>query len=118
MRELIEVRYNQNIFYMTPLQIEAAYRYQQKQYRLQDCRNHLEELAFGGPAEYIEECQENELRRTFFERYGVEYTDALNLLDEMLQRFEKRENCNIDENMIWETAITEVLLEHRNHTRQ
>lgn len=118
MSELIEVRYNQNIFYMTPLQIEAAYEYQKRQYQMQDCREHLEEIVFGESTDLLEEFEKRELEKVFFDRYGMEYADALELLVAMTDRFEKKHDCNIDENTAWDIAITDVLIEYRNNTRR
>lgn len=100
---------------MTPEEIEAAYRYQEEQYRLQDARNHLNDYVFGvyDPEDTMEEDEYAEALQSFEQRKRVKYKDALASLDYIYELFERFFDCNCDENSVWDMALNEYFEEAR-----
>lgn len=76
---------------MTPEQIEAAYRYKEHQYRIEDAENQLD-----GNADWIEE------------EYGYSIDEVMDFADELAERFEDKFDCNVSENDDWVARITEM----------
>lgn len=75
---------------MTEDQIEAAYRYQEHQYLIEDAKNQLELNA-----DWIED------------RYGYSYDKIIGVAEELGKRFEESCDCNIPENETWNAVIEE-----------
>lgn len=75
---------------MTEDQIEAAYRYQEHQYLIEDAKNQLELNA-----DWIED------------RYGYSYDEIIGVAEELGKRFEESCDCNIPENETWNAVIEE-----------
>ena len=73
---------------MTPEQIEAAYRYKEHQYRIEDAENQLD-----GNADWIEE------------EYGYSHDEIMDFADELAERFEDKFDCNVSENDDWVARI-------------
>lgn len=76
---------------MTPEQIEAAYRYKEHQYRIDDAYNQLELNA-----DWIEE------------KYGYSYNEIIEFSEELAERFQDDFDCNVSENNAWMNCITEM----------
>ena len=76
---------------MTPEQIEAAYRYKEHQYRIEDAENQLELNA-----DWIHD------------KYGYSDDEIMDFADELAERFEDRFDCNVSENDAWIDRITEM----------
>ena len=76
---------------MTPEQIEAAYRYREYQYRIDDAKNQLE-----WNADWIRY------------EYGYSYDEAIEYAEELAERFQDDFDCNMSENSIWINCITEM----------
>lgn len=77
-------------YVMTEDQIEAAYRYQEHQYLIEDAKNQLELNA-----DWIED------------RYGYSYDKIIGVAEELGKRFEESCDCNIPENETWNAVIEE-----------
>ena len=77
-------------YVMTEDQIEAAYRYQEHQYLIEDAKNQLELNA-----DWIED------------RYGYSYDEISGVAEELGKRFEESCDCNIPENETWNAVIEE-----------
>lgn len=75
---------------MTEDQIEAAYRYQEHQYLIEDAKNQLELNA-----DWIED------------RYGYSYDEIIGIAEELAKRFEESFDCSIPENETWNAVIEE-----------
>lgn len=75
---------------MTEDQIEAAYRYQEHQYLIEDAKNQLELNA-----DWIED------------RYGYSYDEIIGVAEKLAGRFEESFDCSISENEIWNAVIEE-----------
>lgn len=73
---------------MTPEQIEAAYRYKERQYRIEDAKNQLELNA-----DWIEE------------KYGYSYDEAIEYAEELAECFQDNFDCNMSENSLWSSFI-------------
>ena len=85
---------------MTPDQIEAAYRYQNRKYRIMDAEHMIEE--------HFELC--NEDKEEFKEEYGYSYDDMMADADYLADKFLDYYDCDIPENTIWETVFNEYTL--------
>lgn len=114
-KEAICFSHNGRQYAMYADEIEAAYRYQEHQYRLQDAERQLKYLCFG------EEVDDDEIespnRRDeityalgfFADDYCISYAEARQHLDAFVLKFEMGQDCGIDENTRWENAIKCVL---------
>ena len=96
---------------MTSDAIEAAYRYQLRQYRLMDARRQLDWFVFGTDPDSLDESDQTLALSAFEQTYGISYEDAKGMADQFLRLYEKHKDCNLAENDVWHQAITEVLSE-------
>lgn len=115
---MVKFTYNGVTYHMTEEEIEAAYRYQERKYRLDDARCQLNLLVFGYDiGEDTEDPEYNEDKSYFLQNYGISYEEASSerMLDKYLRRFWNRFECNYDENSQWEAAIHSVLDDAKKH---
>lgn len=89
--KIVVTSWNGKSWEMTPEQIEAAYRYKERQYRIEDAENQLD-----GNADWIEE------------EYGYSPDEIMDFADELVERFEDKFDCNVSENDAWVARITEM----------
>lgn len=89
--KIVVTSWNGKSWEMTPEQIEAAYRYKERQYRIDDAYNQLELNA-----DWIEE------------KYGYSYNEIIEFSEELAERFEDKFDCNVSENDAWVARITEM----------
>lgn len=104
--------YNGMRYTMTEQEIEAAYRYQERRYRLQDAKRHLDIIVFGlDDGDALDDPESKEAMAYFAKQYGISYEEASSdkMLEEYLRRFEGRFDCNYDENSQWEASILSAL---------
>lgn len=109
---VVNFEYDGVKYSMTEQEIEAAYRYQEHQYRLEDAKRQLNTLIFGcDDGSDFDDPEDEEAKRYFAEDYGISYEEAgsEDMLEEYLRRFENRFDCDYDENSQWEAAIRAVL---------
>lgn len=110
--DVVHFEHNGVKYAMTEQEIEAAYRYQERQYRLLDAKSHLNALVFGvDDGSDFNDPEDEQSKRDFAEDYGISYDEAVSedMLAEYLRRFEDCFDCNYDENSQWEAAIKTVL---------
>lgn len=89
--KIVVTSWNGKSWEMTPEQIEAAYRYKEHQYRIDDAYNQLELNA-----DWIEE------------KYGYPYNEIIEFSEELAERFRDGFDCNESENDAWIDRITEM----------
>lgn len=82
---------------MTEDQIEAAYRYQEFKYRVEDAKGHIYDM--------FNSCDCDE--KAFKEEYGVTYSEILDCAEDVAEQFLDDYDCNITENdefdfIIWD----------------
>lgn len=108
-KETVTFEFEGKVYQMTREEIEAAYRYREREYRQSDAEIALQDFVFGCDPESMsdDEC-EQEIAR-FEESYGVKYTDLLNSIPEIVGVFFQKQDCNIEENQTWEDAIADVI---------
>ena len=113
---MITFEYEDKSYTMSEEAIEAAYRYQQRQYMLNDAESHLRALAFGWGSEddYTpgEEVVDEEIQNALEEfeaEYGVPFDEALKHLEEYVMRFNDNFNQELSEDDQWDNAIEAVL---------
>lgn len=114
-REAVCFSHNGKQYAMYPEEIEAAYRYQERQYRLQDAERQLMYLCFGEEVEDDEIESSNRRDKitdaldSFEDDYGISYAEARQHLDAIVLKFEMGQDCGVDENSQWENAIKGAL---------
>lgn len=86
--KIVVTSWNGKSWEMTAEQIEAAYRYRERQYRIDDAKNQLELNA-----DWIEE------------QYGYTYDEILEFAEELAERYHDNEDCNVSENDMWVSQI-------------
>lgn len=85
------------IFEMAPDQIEAAYRYQEKEYRKMDAIRMLEERL-----EWV-----NGDKKAFEEEYGQSFDATMADIDYLVECFFDKFDCNYPENEAWTEVFDE-----------
>ena len=108
---IVVFEYNGVLYEMPEEQMEAAYRYLERQNRLLDAKCQFFEFAYGCDPDSLEpgDCVYQEI--SFEERYGFPISVGLMMLDKFVDRYEKQADCNVAENVTWQSAIEEVLEE-------
>jgi hypothetical protein len=102
------------VFYeMTAEEIEAAYRYQQRQYRLEDAERQFLLFVYGCDPGELNHGELEYQEFDFEERYGVSVSDGLAMLDAFVDRYEDLMDCNVAENDTWRNAIQEELADRK-----
>lgn len=89
--KIVVTSWNGKSWEMTPEQIEAAYRYKERQYRVGDAKSQLELNA-----DWIEE------------KYGYSYDEAIEYAEELAECFQDDFDCNESENDAWIDCIIEM----------
>ena len=108
--EIVSFEFEGRVYNMTAQEIEAAFRYQEHQYRLEDAQRWLNSVAFG--VDDVGELKDPETEmKDFSNEYGLSYQEAASrdMLERYVSRFESRLDCGLDENAQWEAAVTAVL---------
>ena len=99
------------IYEMTEQQIEAAFRYQLRQYMKADAKYQLDQFIYGDDPDCLNSMARQIQEDDFKDRYGMDASEAYKLIDKILDRYDKVESCDVDENTTWQNAIREVLTE-------
>lgn len=108
-KETVTFEFEGKVYQMTREEIEAAYRYREREYRQSDAEVALQYFVFGCDSESMSDDEyEQEIAR-FEESYGVKYTDLLNSIPEIADLFFQKQDCNIAENQTWEDTIADVV---------
>lgn len=109
-RELIDFEYEGKAYQMTRDEIEAAYRYCEREYRQSDAEVAIEYFTFGseGP-ESMTDAEYKQAVDSFEEQYGVKYNDLMKRAPEIADLFFQKQDCNIAENQTWEDTIADVV---------
>lgn len=89
--KIVVTSWNGKSWEMTPEQIEAAYRYKERQYRIDGAYNQLELNA-----DWIEE------------KYGYSHNEIIEFSEELAERFQDDFDCNESANDAWIDRITEM----------
>ena len=96
-RELIDFEYYGKSYRMAPEEIEAAYRYQEMQYRKADALRMLTSYAFGiEDLDAVSDEDRAEYEKEFETSYGI------------VSYFFQKTDCNVGENTTWYEAIEAV----------
>ena len=109
-KETVTFEFEGKVYQMTREEIEAAYRYREREYRQSDAEVAIEYFAFG--SEDPESMTDAEYKRavdSFEEQYGVKYNDLMKRAPEIVDLFFLKQDCNIAENQTWEDTIVDVV---------
>lgn len=110
-KETVTFDFEGKTFQMTPEEIEAAYRYQERQYRKCDAEIAIQYFAFGEDNPEGMSDDEFDQRTAEFEReYGVKYEDLVKNAAEIVGIFFCKHDCNVAENTTWELTIEDMIL--------
>ena len=117
-KELIDFEYDGKSYRMTPDEIEAAYRYQEMQYRRCDAESAVKMYVFGEDAESLDGDDYDEAVSLFESECGVKYADLMNRVPEIVGVFFQKHDCNVDENQTWSDAIEDVIARLKLQTKE
>lgn len=101
--------YHGKRYEMTEEQLEAAYRFRQKQYRMVDAKSHLEQFIYGDEPSTMSDFDIQYQEDDFFDRYHMTPQEAFGKLQKIVSRYDQDCDCNLDENSRWRNAIQNVL---------
>lgn len=93
-------------------ELQDAHLEQERIYRFQDARGHLEDYVGTNKRGYLN-------KSGFYLRYGFRFDEAIDpksehyLLEEIVGQYEKCSDCNIAENDMFEKIVRHVLEEHK-----
>lgn len=108
-RELIDFEYYGKSYRMAPDEIEAAYRYQEMQYRKADALRMLTSYAFGiEDLDTVSDEDRAEYEKEFETSYGITFEEARKSIPEIVSYFFQKIDCNVGENTTWYEAIEAV----------
>lgn len=107
MGKIVKFVHRGNEYEMEEEQIEAAYRFRERQYRYEDAKRHLIMEA----NEYANDIEELSLedKVEFCSKFDIDIMEAMKLLELIVDEFELRYDCNTPENAAWDSAIQSIL---------
>mgnify|MGYP000093715628 CR=1 FL=1 len=107
MGECVKFTYYGREYEMEEKQIEAAYRFRERQYRMDDAKRHLI-MEVNEYANEIEDLSVEDMIE-FRRQFGIDITEAMEVLDVIVDEFESHYDCNVTENAVWKYVIEKVL---------
>lgn len=109
-KETVTFEFEGKVYQMTREEIEAAYRYREREYRQSDAEVAIEYFAFGSEdPESMTDAEYKQAVDSFEEQYGVKYNDLIKRAPEIVDLFFQKQDCNIAENQTWEDTIVDVV---------
>lgn len=109
-KETVTFEFEGKVYQMTREEIEAAYRYREREYRQSDAEVAIEYFAFGSEdPESMTDAEYKQAVDSFEEQYGVKYNDLMKRAPEIVGLFFQKQDCNIAENQTWEDTIVDVV---------
>lgn len=109
-KETVTFEFEGKVYQMTREEIEAAYRYREKEYRQSDAEVAIEYFAFDSEdPESMTDAEYKQAVDSFEEQYGVKYNDLMKRAPEIVDLFFQKQDCNIAENQTWEDTIVDVV---------
>lgn len=109
-KETVAFEFEGKVYQMTREEIEAAYRYREREYRQSDAEVAIEYFAFGSEdPESMTDAEYKQAVDSFEEQYGVKYNDLMKRAPEIVDLFFQKQDCNIAENQTWEDTIVDVV---------
>lgn len=115
-KELVTFEHEGKVYQMTPEEIEAAYRYQERQYRKCDAEAAINTYVFGLDPEALDGDEYEEDVKDFEQLNGVKYADLMGRVSEIVGLFFQKQDCNVDENQTWSDAITDIIARLKSRT--
>lgn len=109
-KETVTFEFEGKVYQMTREEIEAAYRYREREYRQSDAEVAIEYFAFGSEdPESMTDAEYKQAVDSFEEQYGVKYNDLMKRTPDIVDLFFQKQDCNIAENQTWEDTIVDVV---------
>lgn len=109
-KETVTFEFEGKVYQMTREEIEAAYRYREREYRQSDAEVAIEYFAFGSEdPESMTDAEYKQAVDSFEEQYGVKYNDLMKRAPEIVDLFFQKQDCNIAENQTWEDTIVDAV---------
>ena len=106
-KEAVTFEYNGKSYCMTSDELEAAYRFKEREYRKEDAKHAIECYVFGD--DDISGDERAEEQRYFEEKYGVKYDDLFAGAPEIVDIFFQKQDCNEGENTTWASANADYI---------
>lgn len=106
-KEAVTFEYNGKSYCMTRDELEAAYRFKEREYREEDAKHAIECYVFGD--DDISDDERAEEQRYFEKKYGVKYDDLFAGASEIVEIFFEKQDCNEGENTTWASAIADYI---------
>lgn len=109
-KETVTFEFEGKVYQMTREEIEAAYRYREKEYRQSDAEVAIEYFAFGSEdPESMTDAEYKQAVDSFERQNEVKYDDLRASIPEIVGVFFQKQDCNIAENQTWEDVIADVI---------
>lgn len=110
-KDLVSFEYEGKTYVMTQEEIEAAYRYQEQQYRKCDAEVAVEWFVFGTDGESLSGEEYAQAVAEFEKNNGVTYEELVAEIPSIIGLFFQKADCNVPENQTWSEAVEDVVLE-------
>lgn len=112
----ITFEYNGKRYSMTKDEIYAAYRYQEKLFRLEDAENQIFDYVFGYDVDPDNLTVDEKEELEYFESENhVTLSELLRCASNVVFHFEDNFDCNVDENTQWTWAVRKTIDEIRSY---
>lgn len=109
-KDLVSFEYEGKTYVMTREEIEAAYRYQEQQYRKCDAVVAVDWFVFGTDGESLSGEEYAQAVAEFEKNNGVTYEELVAEIPSIIGLFFQKADCNVPENQTWSEAVEDVVL--------
>lgn len=110
-REAVDFAYNGKSYSMTRDELEAAYRFKEREYRKLDAERAVDYYVFGDDdIDNMDDAERSEIENDFERDRGISYAALKNAADDLIDIFFQKQDCNEAENVTWENAIDAYLM--------
>lgn len=109
-KEVVTFDHEGKTYRMSRDELEAAYRFKEREYREADAEIAVQYFAFGSDdPEFMSDEEFEELVTDFERERGVKYEDLLKSAPEIVDIFFCKQDCNMAENDTWASAIEDQI---------
>lgn len=108
-KDLVRFEYEGKTYAMTREEIEAAYRYQEQQYRKCDAEVAVDWFVFGTDGESLSGEEYAQAVAEFEKNNGVTYEELMAEVPSIVGIFFQKSDANEPENQTWSIAVEEVV---------
>ena len=116
--DLISFEYDGKKYSMTEDEIEAAYRYKQRQFRLEDAREQVDFYVYSWHPGDLDEEEKDKADKDFEGEHGFPPVVLYSMLDAIVTQFDRFYKPEIKEDDAWDAAIQVVMDSVKGGERQ